>query len=111
MRGRIRFVSLFEQKCQSIVDESEIEEEAVASQTVSTVADELDTTLWVITIQSSQNFVVGKTVALLNYNVFGCPCPLDDVVVLKRDSSVKWPNTPQLCLQITREKRDKPHCH
>ena len=95
MRRCIRFVSLFEQKCQSVVDEREIEEETVASQTISTVADDLDTTLWVIAIQPSQNLVVRKTVALLDYNVFGCPCPLDDVVVLKRDSLVKWPTNPQ----------------
>jgi hypothetical protein len=88
MRRCVRFISFLKQKCQAIVHESEIEEEAVASETISTVADDLDTTLWVVTIQSSQNLMMRKTVALLHYNVFGCPFSLDDIVILKREKHI-----------------------
>lgn len=80
LRGLVRCVALVEEELQTIVDQSQVEEKTVASQAVSTVANNLDTTLWVISIETSQHFVVGEAAWLLHFGALGGPC-LDQLVV------------------------------
>lgn len=80
LRGLVGRVALVEEELQPIVDQSQVEEKTVSSQAVSTVADNLDTTLWVISIKTSQHFVVGEATWLLHFGVLGGPC-LDQLVV------------------------------
>lgn len=80
LRGLVGSVALVEEELQTIVDQSQVEEKTVSSQAVSTVANNLDTTLWVISIETSQHFVVGEAAWLLHFDVLGSPC-LDQLVV------------------------------
>ena len=80
LRGLVRCVALVEEELQTIVDQSQVEEKTVAGQAVSTVANNLNTTLWVISIETSQHFVVGEAAWLLHLGALGGPC-LDQLVV------------------------------
>lgn len=60
--GLVRLVAPVEQELQSIVNQSQVQEETVASQAVSSVSNNLHTTLRVIAIQTGQNLVVRKAI-------------------------------------------------
>ena len=70
------------QELKAVVDHGLVEEDTPVSQEVSTVADNLDTALWVVTIQASEDLVVGKAVALLNGDALWTPLAQFDVLVL-----------------------------
>lgn len=73
-RRLVGLVALAEQKLETIVDEGQVEEKAVASQAVASVADDLDTTLRVVSVQTSQDFVVRKAVLLADLDTLRGPC-------------------------------------
>ena len=80
LRGLVGSVALVEQEFETVVDQSEVEEETVSSQAVATVANNLDTALGVVSIEASQHFVVREATRSLPLNVLGSPCP-DQLVV------------------------------
>lgn len=81
LRGLVGGVPLVEEELQAVVHEGEVKEQAVSGQAVSSVADDLDTTLRVISIQASQNLVVRKAVGAFHDSVGRGP-GLDDLVVI-----------------------------
>ena len=82
-RRHIRLVALVEQEFETVVDQREVEEEAVASQTVATVANDLDTALGIIAVETSENFVMGQAIALFDLDVLRRPGLDDGIVVLR----------------------------
>ena len=70
------------QEFEAVVDHGLVEEHTPVSQEVSTVADNLDTALWVVTIQASEDLVVGKAIALLDGDTLWTPLPQFDILVL-----------------------------
>jgi hypothetical protein len=47
------------------------------------MANHLDTAVWVVTIESEEDFMVRENIAaLLDSNTLWCPCALHNVVVL-----------------------------
>ena len=80
--GHVGLVALVEEELEAVVDESEVEEETVASQAVASVAGDLDTALGVITVQTGEDFVVGKAVLLCDFNTLRGPVANQLVVVL-----------------------------
>lgn len=70
------------QELETVVDHGLVEEHTPVSQEVSTVTDNLNTALWVVTIQASEDLVVGKAVPLLNGDTLWTPLAQLDVLVL-----------------------------
>jgi hypothetical protein len=81
LRRLVGLVTLVEEKLQAIVDEGQVQEETVARQTISSVADNLYTTLRIIPVQASKDLVVGETIGPLHNSIGGGP-GLDDLVVI-----------------------------
>lgn len=73
LRGLVGGVTLVEKEFETVVDQSEVKEETVASQAVSTVANDLDTALGVVSIEASQHFVVREATGSLPLDVLGSP--------------------------------------
>lgn len=70
------------QELETVVDHSLIEKHTPVSQEVSTVTDNLDTALWIVSIKASEDLVVGKAVTLLDGDTFRAPLAQLDVLVL-----------------------------
>lgn len=86
LRGLVGGVPLVEQKFQTVVDQSKVQEKSVAGQTVATVANDLDTTFRVISIETGQDLMVRETVgASFHLGVLGSPFPDQFVVFLDTD--------------------------
>ena len=83
-------VALVEEELEAVVDEGEVEEEAVPSQAVAPVSDNLDAALGVVAVQSCENAVVWDAVGFeLCFPVCGSPCLNHSIVVLGgRDGDV-----------------------
>ena len=82
MWGLVWLVALQEKELQAIVDQGQVEEKTVSSQAISTMADNLDAALGIISVQPSQNLVVRETVGPLHDGVRGCPGFENLVVIL-----------------------------
>lgn len=82
MGGLVRGVALGVEEFKSIVNESEVEEETVVGQAVTSMADDLDATDGVVAVETGENFVVGKTVPLGGLSAIGGPLANDFIVFL-----------------------------
>ena len=90
MRRLVGSIAFVEQKLETVVDQGEVEEQAVARETVATVADDLDAALRVVAADAGEDFVVREAVLLFDFGAFGNPGPDEGVVVLgKLGASVR----------------------
>jgi hypothetical protein len=69
-------------KLETVLNESQVEKDTVASQTVTSVAHNLDTTGRVIAVEPCEDFVVGEAVFLLWLLAVNFVCADDCVVIL-----------------------------
>lgn len=90
LRGLVGRVSLVEEELQAVVDEGQVEEQAVSGQTISAVTDDLDTSFRIISIQASQNLVVRKAVGAFHDSVRRSPGLDDLVVILAKEGGSVW---------------------
>lgn len=82
LRGLVGLVAPVEEELKAVVDQSQIEEKTVSGQAITTVTDNLDTALRIVTVQASQDFVVGETTGSFHGNILGGPCSDDLIVIL-----------------------------
>lgn len=80
--GLERNVSLAGEELETVVDQGLVEEDSPLLEEVTTVTDNLNSTLGLVTVKASENIVVGENVALLNGNTLGGPGTEQLVVVL-----------------------------
>jgi len=77
-----RGVALAREEFETVVDKSLVQEDTPLLQEVSTVTDDLDTTLRFIAVETGKNVVVGQNITLLDLDTVWCPCADKLVVVL-----------------------------
>lgn len=77
-----RSVAPQHQELQAVVDQSLVEEGAPLLEEVTTVSDNLDTTLRLVSVYPGEDLVVRQAVLLLHRHALWCPCTNDRVVRL-----------------------------
>lgn len=55
------------QELETVLNERKVEEDTIASETVSAMTNNLDTSYWVVAIEAREDFVVGEAVFLLRF--------------------------------------------
>lgn len=96
LRGLVGSVSLVEEELQAVVDKGQVEEQTVSGQAVSSVTDNLDTTLRIISIQTGQNLVVRKAIGPFHDSIGRGPGLDDLVVILLEFHRSVWEKHPHL---------------
>lgn len=86
LRGLERSIASLCQKLQAVIDECLVEEDTPLAKEVSTMSDNLDTTLRVIAIEPEQYLMVRENGLLLHRHTLGCPRLLNTVIVLEATS-------------------------
>ena len=76
-------VASFTEEVKTVVDQGLVEEKTPVSEEITTVTNNLYTALWVVAVESGENFVVGEDISLFDSDSFRCPLSLQRVEVLR----------------------------
>lgn len=82
MGGLERAVSTLHEELKTVVHQSLVEKHAPLAQEISTVTNDLDTSVSIISIESEKDLVMRQDRSLLDGNALGGPCSLNCIVVL-----------------------------
>lgn len=77
-----RAISSLREELQTVVDQGLVEEDAPLTQEISSVADNLGSTVRIISIKTEKNLVMRENILLLNSDAFGGPFSLNGIVIL-----------------------------
>jgi hypothetical protein len=78
----VRLIATLPEKLKPVVHKRKVQEKTVARQTIATVADDLDSALRVIAIQSSKDLVMRQAIRLFGNEIIRRPCSDNSVVIL-----------------------------
>lgn len=82
MRGLERAVSTLGEKLETVVHQGLVEKHAPLAQEISTVTNNLDTSVSIISVESEEDLVMRQNRSLLDGNALGGPCSLNCIVIL-----------------------------
>lgn len=85
-RGLVGGVAFTVQEFKTVLDEGKVEEDAISSQTIATVADNLDAALRIVPGQACEHFVMRQALFLLHLCVLRGPIANELVLVLEEVS-------------------------
>ena len=80
--GLQRAISSLREELQTVVDQGLVKEDTPLTQEISSVADNLGTTVRVISVKTEKHLVMRENILLLNGDAFGGPFSLNGIVIL-----------------------------
>lgn len=99
VRRLVWFVTLAPEELKAVVDQSQVQEEAISGKAVATMADNLHRSLGVIAVESGQHLMMREAVSFLDFAAFGRPFSDESVEIL--DHRLTLADTDCYCHQGT----------
>jgi hypothetical protein len=78
----VRLVATLPEKFKSVIHKRKVQEKTITRQTIATVADDLDSALRIIAIQSSKDLMMRQAIRLLGNKIIRRPCSDNGVIIL-----------------------------